>query len=95
MLAGGVNGGSGSPFVAVGRQDVDDAAAALSLHDAELMLQAKHPAENVGVEGGGVRLRRLLRRRAGLALGAGGVDGDVQMSEPRDVWSTRVLTSSS
>ena len=50
LLAGGVNGGSGSPLVAVGRRDVDDPAAALSLHDAELMLQAEHRVENVGVE---------------------------------------------
>ncbi len=48
------------------------------------MLHAQQRAEHVGVEGGGVAVRGLLRHRTGLTLGASGVDGCVQATEARD-----------
>jgi hypothetical protein len=41
-------------------------------------------AEDIGIEGRGVALRGLVGNRAGLAFGAGVVDGDVEAAEPGD-----------
>ena len=84
VFAGGVDRGVGAPLMPEGGRDVDDAAAALSLHHAQFVLHAEHCAQHVGVEGRGVALGRLLRCRAGLALRAGRVDGDVEATEPGD-----------
>ena len=62
---------------------LDDAAAALRQHHAQLVLQAQHGAQHVGVEGGGVRLGRLLDQRPRLPLGARVVDGDIEPAEAR------------
>src|SRR6266853_1461345 len=67
-----------------GRRHVDDASRTLGQHHAKLMLQAQECAENVGVEGGSVAFGRLLRYRARLAFGTGGIDGDIQATKPRD-----------
>ena len=48
------------------------------------MLHAEQRAEHVGIERRGVAVGGLLRHRAGLALGAGAVDGRVQSAEARD-----------
>jgi hypothetical protein len=56
----------------------------LRLHDAQLVLHAQERAEHVGVEHRCVAVRRLLGHRAGLAFGAGVVDGDIQAAEARD-----------
>ena len=58
--------------------------APLRLHHAQLMLHAQQHAEHIGIEGGGVAFRGLLGDRAGLAFGAGIVDGDVEAAEPGD-----------
>src|SRR2546421_1249675 len=84
VLAGSVDGCAGRSFVAIGRGDVDDAAAPLSLHHAQLMLNAEQRPEHVGVEGGSIGVGVLLRHRTGLAFGAGVVDGRVQPTKPRD-----------
>ena len=81
MLAGRVDRRAGAPFVTEGRGDVDDAAAALSLHDPQFMLHAEDGPQDVGVEGRGVALGGLLRRRPRLAFGARGVDRDIQPAE--------------
>ena len=64
-----------------GRREVHDAAAALRLHHAHLMLHAEQHAEHVGIESGRVALGCLLRHRTGLAFGAGVVDGHVKPAE--------------
>ncbi len=84
MLARRIDRGAGAAFVPEGRGDVDDAAAALSLHHAQLVLHAEHRAEHVGVERRRVALGGLLRRGSGLALRAGRVDGDVEAPESGD-----------
>ena len=48
------------------------------------MLQAKKDAQDVGVERGRIGLGRLLRDRAGRALGSRIVDRDIEPSEPVD-----------
>src|SRR5580704_15060816 len=45
------------------------------------MLHAQKCAENVGIEGGRVALRGLLRHRAGLAWRPGGVYSHIQATE--------------
>src|SRR5260370_9356685 len=55
------------------------------------MLHAQQHAEHVGIEGGGVTVRRLFGHRAGLAFGAGIIDGDVEAAEPRDGLLDQVL----
>ncbi len=47
------------------------------------MLHAEERAEHISVERRGVALGGLLRHRAGLAFGAGGVDGRIQTTEAR------------
>src|ERR1700730_10063880 len=47
------------------------------------MLHAQECAENVGIEGGRVAVRGLLRHRAGLAWGSGGVYSHIQATEAR------------
>ena len=56
----------------------------LRQHHAQLMLHAQQRAEHVGVEGGGIAFGGLLRHRAGLAFGAGVVDGHVQATKARN-----------
>src|SRR5438445_1577282 len=67
-----------------GRRYVDDAARPLGQHHAKLMLHAQECAENVGVEGGSVAFGGLLRYRARLAFGTGGIDGHIQATKPRN-----------
>jgi hypothetical protein len=54
------------------------------------VLHAQDHAEHVGVEGG-VGLRGLLSRWAGLAFGAGVVDGNVEPAEPSDGFVDQIL----
>ncbi len=84
MLAGDVEGGVGPADAAEGGGEVDDAAAFLRGHDAELVLHAEEDAEDVGVEDGGVGLGGLVGDGAGFAFGAGVVDGDVEAAEALD-----------
>src|SRR5206468_2223049 len=84
VLAGSVDGCAGRSFMTIGRGDVDDAAAPLSLHHAQLMLHAEQRPEHIGVEGGGIGVGGLLRHRTGLAFGAGVVDGRVEPTKARD-----------
>src|SRR5260370_34329260 len=46
-----------------------------------ISLHAKQYAEHIGIEGGRVALRCLLRHRTWLAFGAGVVDGNVKPAE--------------
>jgi hypothetical protein len=48
------------------------------------VLQAQHHAQDIGVEGGGIGFGGLFGDRAGLAFGAGVVDGDVQPAKAGD-----------
>ena len=48
------------------------------------MLHAEQRAEHIGIERRGVAVGRLLGHRAGLAFGAGAVDGRIQTTEARD-----------
>src|ERR1700688_1938738 len=70
--------------VSVGRGDVDNAAAALSLHDAHFVLHAQDHAENIRVEGRGITFRGLVRDRANPAFGAGIVHRDIETAKPCD-----------
>src|SRR6266436_3480622 len=70
--------------VPVGRGDVDNAAAALSLHGAHLVLHAQDHAENIGVECRGITFRGLVGDRADLAFGAGIIHRDIEAAKPRD-----------
>jgi hypothetical protein len=70
--------------VTVGRRNIDDAAAALSQHHPQLVLHTEERAEHISVECRGVALSGLLRHPAGLAFGAGAVDGSIQTAEARD-----------
>jgi hypothetical protein len=56
----------------------------LRLHHPQFVPHAQDHPENVGLEGGGVALRGLLSHWAGLAFGAGVVDGNVEAAEPSD-----------
>src|SRR6202047_657634 len=71
-------------LVPVGRGDVDNATAALSLHDAHLVLHAQNHAENIRVERRGIAFRALVRDRANLALGASIVHRDIETAKPCD-----------
>jgi len=71
-------------LVPVGRGDVDNAAAALSLHDAHFVLHAQDHAENIGVERRGIAFRGLVRDRANPAFGAGIVHRDIETAKPCD-----------
>src|ERR1700731_3463578 len=48
------------------------------------MHHAEQRAEHIGIERRGVAVGGLLRHRAGLAFGAGAVDGRIQATEARD-----------
>ncbi len=48
------------------------------------MLHTEERAEHIGIEGRGVAVDGLLSQRAGLAFGAGAVDGRIQTAEARD-----------
>src|SRR6266851_2842556 len=85
------NAAASSAALAHGRRQIDDAASSLRLHHPQLVLHAEQHAEHVGVEGGGVAVGGLLGHRAGLALGAGVVDGDVEAAEPGDRLVDQVL----
>src|SRR5277367_1153441 len=65
----------------IGRRDIDDAAALLCGHHAQLMLETEQGAEHIGVEGGGVVLNGLIDDRPGLSLRAGVVDGRIEAPE--------------
>src|SRR3989449_1956055 len=71
-------------LVPVGRGDVDNATAALSLHDAHFVLHAQDHAEDVRVERRGIAFRALARDRANLAFGAGIVHRDIETAKPCD-----------
>ena len=84
VLAADIDGGPRRALVPVGRGDVDDAAAALSLHDAHFVLHAQDHAENIGVERRGIAFRGLVGDRANLAFGAGVVHRDIEAAKPLD-----------
>ena len=84
MLARYIDRGTGCPFVSIRGGYVDDAAATLRLHHAQLVLHAEQRAEHVSVEGGRVAFGGLINNRARLTLGACGVDGGVDPAEPRN-----------
>src|ERR1700722_588928 len=81
MFAGGVDRRSRAALMSKGRGDVDNAAGALRHHAAQFMLPAEDRAQHIGVESRGMAFRGLLGGRAGLALGAGGVDRDIKAAE--------------
>jgi len=81
MLAGAVERRAGAAPLAEGRGEVDDAAEALPGHHAQLVLEGKEQAADVGVEDGVVGLEGLGDQRAAAAGEAGVVDGDVQLAE--------------
>src|SRR6202051_569698 len=84
VLAADIDRGPRCTLVPVGRGDVDDAAAALSLHDAHFVLHAQDHAENIRVERRGIAFRSLVRDRANLAFGAGIVHRDIETAKPWD-----------
>src|SRR6202023_2854402 len=71
-------------LVPVGRGDVDNAAAALSSHDAHFVLHAEDHAENIRVERRGIAFRGLAGDRAHLAFGASIVHRDIETAKPCD-----------
>src|SRR5882724_344878 len=84
VLAADIDRGARRTLVPVGRGDVDDATAALSLHDAHFVLHAQDHAENIRVERRGIALGGLVRDRANLAFGAGIVHRDIETAKPCD-----------
>jgi hypothetical protein len=84
VLSADVIRGESCTLVPVGRGDIDDAAAPLSLHDAHFMLHAQDHAQNVGLERRGKAFRGLVRDRADRTFGSGVVDGDIETPKPRD-----------
>src|SRR5207253_5591719 len=84
VLAADIDGGPRRTLVPVGRGDVDNATAALSLHDAHFVLHAQDHAENIRVERRGIAFRGLVRDRANLAFGAGIVHRDIESAKPCD-----------
>jgi len=83
VLAADIDRGPRRTLVPVGRGDVDNATAALSLHDAHFGLHAQDHAENIRVERRGISFRSfrgLVRDRANLAFGAGIVHRDIGVS---------------
>src|SRR6266849_4344059 len=84
VLAADIDGGARRTLVPVGRGDVDNVAAALSLHDAHFVLHAQDHAENVRVERRGIAFCGLVRDRADLAFGAGIVHRDIETAKPCD-----------
>src|SRR6476620_8488884 len=63
VLAADIDRGPRRALMPVGRGDVDNIAAALSLHDAHFVLHAQDHAENIGVERRGIAFRCLVRDR--------------------------------
>src|SRR5882724_5092800 len=84
VLAAHIDGGSGSTLVPVGRGDVDNAAAALFLHDAHFVLHAQDHAENIRIERRGIAVRGLVCDRAHLAFRARIVHRDIETAKPCD-----------
>src|ERR1700733_1665816 len=84
VLAADIDGGACRALVAVGRGDIDDAPAALCLHDAHLVLDAQDHAENIRVERRGIAFRGLVGDRADLAFGASIVHRDIETAKPCD-----------
>jgi len=64
--------------VTVGGRHIDDTAASLSQHYAQLILYTQQRAEDVSVEGGGVAFSGLIRYRAGNTLRARVVNCHIQ-----------------
>src|ERR1700687_3934440 len=81
MFAGGIDGGVSRPFMAVGRGDIDDAAALLGGHHTKLVLEAEQRPQHVGIERGGITLSGLVDDQAGLPFGTGDVDRYVEVAE--------------
>ena len=67
-----------------GGRDVDDAAAFLRRHHAQLVLQAEQDTEDVGIESRCVGFERLPGDRAGRAFGSCVVDGDIEAPKSRN-----------
>src|SRR3984893_4001252 len=84
VLAADIDRGPRRTLVPVGRGDVDNATAALSLHDAHFVLHAQDHAENIRVERRSIAFRGLVRDRANLAFGAGIVHRDIETAKPCD-----------
>jgi hypothetical protein len=84
VFAGGVERQIRCAALTHGRGNVDDAAAALWLHDAQLVFQAQKCAEHIGVEHRRVAVGCLVGYRTRFTFGAGIVDGDIQAAEARD-----------
>src|SRR5207244_4394785 len=84
VLAADIDRGPRRTLVPVGRGDVDNATAALSLHDAHFVLHAQDHAEDIRVERRGIAFRGLARDRANLAFGAGIVHRDIKTAKPCD-----------
>src|SRR5712671_1691488 len=84
VLAAYIDRGPRRTLVPVGRGDVDNATAALSLHDAHFVLHAQDHAENIRVERRGIAVRGLVRDRTNPAFGAGIVHRDIETAKPCD-----------
>src|SRR5260221_491747 len=84
VLAADIDRGHRRSLVPVGGGNVDNATAALSMHDAHFVLHAQDHAENIGVERRGIAFRGLVRDRATLAFGAGIIYRDIETAKPRD-----------
>src|SRR3984885_10921360 len=84
VLASDVDGGLGRPLVPVGRGDVDNASAALSLHDTRLVLHAEEHAEDICVERLGIGGGTLVLQGTDLTFGSRIVYRDVETAEPFD-----------
>src|SRR6202022_173251 len=84
VLAADIDRGPCRTLVPVGRGDVDNVTAALSLHDAHFVLHAQDHSENIRVERRGITFRGLVRDRANPAFGAGIVHRDIETAKPCD-----------
>src|ERR1700730_3298410 len=84
VLAAGIDRGPRRTLVPVGRGNVDDAAAALTLHDEHLVLSAQDHAETIPIEGRRVGFGRLFGHGAGFAFSTGIVHRDIETAKPCD-----------
>jgi hypothetical protein len=84
VLAGHVDRGAGSAHLAQHRRDIDDAATALLLHHADLVLHAQQHAQHIGIKRGRVAGGGLFGDGARLAFRAGIVNGCIQPAEALD-----------
>jgi hypothetical protein len=84
VLAADIEGGPRGTLVPIGRGDIDNATATLSLHDAHFVLHAQDHAENIRVERRGIAFCGLIGDRANLAVGAGIVHRDIEPAKPCD-----------